>query len=352
MAARQTGGASGPAREGPAWVRLPDHALLDLRLCDLELHIEGTALEARIRRLHDELARAGLRFRPYVWLSTSWFTPDGHTGFAVPFYLAHPRLAHLERRQMYAVEGGRLETCMKLLRHEAGHALDNAYRLHRRSRWREQFGRASEPYRSRYVPDPRSKAHVVNLPHWYAQSHPVEDFAETFAVWLRPGERWRSEYAQWPEALAKLWFVDALMEEIAAEPPHVRTRARPEALASERTTLREHYRRKQACYGELDLSGFDQDLRQLFSDDRAFAHRRSAAAALRDRRRELRARVARFTGQHAFAVDEVLQGMIRRARELGLRVCYSERETLEDAAVVLTTHTLRHDRGAFREYQR
>jgi len=336
----------------PDWVREPYEALLERRLCDLGLAIEGTALAARVERLYGELARAGLRFRPYVWLSTDWFTPDGHTGFAIPFYLAHPRLAHLERRQMYAVEGGNHEACMKLLRHETGHALDNGYRLHWRKRWREQFGRASEPYRWSYVPDPESRDHVLNLEHWYAQSHPVEDFAETFAVWLRPGDRWRSQYASWPVALRKLWFVDELMEEIGDQPAKVRTRARPDALAKLTLTLREYYREKKAFYGEVDRSVYDRELLRLFSRDPAFHGRRAAAAVLREFRTELRSRVASWTGQYAFVIDEVLQGMILRSRELGLRVYYSERETVQDAAIVLTMHTMRHIRGGFREYDR
>lgn len=334
------------------WIRLPDDRLLEWRLCDLGLQIEGTALEGRIDRLYGELARAGLRFRPYVWLSTDWFTPDGHTGFAVPFYLAHPRLAHLERRQMYAVEGGNYDMCMRLMRHETAHALDNAYRLHWRKRWRETFGRASEPYRWSYVPNPESTAHVINLDNWYAQSHPVEDFAETFAVWLRPGSRWRYRYAGWPKALHKLWVVDDLMEQIAEKTPRVRTRARPDSLSSLRLTLRQYYRRKKDFYGEHDRSVYDRDLLRLFSNDPTFRSRRAAAALLREYRTELRSRVTHWTGQYAFFVEDVLQQMILRTRELRLRVHYSERETIQDAAIVLTVHTMRHVRRGHLEYQR
>ncbi len=336
----------------PWWAHLPDEELLEVPLCDLRLQIEGTALEQRIGQLREELARAGLRFRPYVWLSTDWFTPDGHTGFAVPFFLAHPRLAHLERRQMFAVEGGKHETCMRLLRHETAHALDNAYRLHWRKRWREHFGSAKEPYRWSYVPDPESTEHVQNLDNWYAQSHPVEDFAETFAVWLRPGERWRGDYAEWPVALRKLWFVDELMEDVAQKPPRLRTRARPDSLGRLRFTLREYYARKKAFYGDHDDTAYDRDLLRLFSDEAIFASRRTAAALLNEWRRELRSRVAHWTGQYPFVVDEVLQGMIRRARTLRLRVAYSERETVQDAAIALTVHTMRHTRRRHREYDR
>jgi hypothetical protein len=333
-------------------VRWSDEKLMDLRLCDLGLEIAGTALEARIERLQQELERAGLRFRPYVWLSTDWFTPDGHTGFAVPFFLAHPRLAHLERRQMFEVEGGDRDECMRLLRHETAHALDNAYRLHWRKRWREHFGAASRPYRWSYVPDPESRKYVHNLANWYAQSHPVEDWAETFAVWLRPGSRWRQTYAEWPVALRKLWFVDELVEEIADRAPRVRTRARPDAISQLRFTLREYYQRKKAFYGEVDRSIYDWELRRLFSEDPAHAARRTAASLLREHRRALRTRVSSWTGQYAFVVDEVLRGMILRARELRLRVAGDEHETVQDAAIVLTVHTMRHMRRGRREYQR
>ena len=160
------------------------------------------------------------RFRPYVWLSTDWFTPDGLSGFAIPFFLAHPRLARLEGRHMLEVEGGGHDWCMKLLRHETAHAIDNAYRLRRRKRWREVFGRASEKYAEAYLPRPLSREYVLNLDDWYSQSHPLEDFAETFSVWLQPRSQWRRRYADWP-ALKKLEYVDELMERIGADPPPV-----------------------------------------------------------------------------------------------------------------------------------
>jgi len=86
--------------------RMPIEQLLDLRLCDLPLKIMGTPLEGLVSRLYEELDARGLRFKPLVWLSEGWFTPDKASGFAIPFYLAHPRLIKLERRQMLQGEGG------------------------------------------------------------------------------------------------------------------------------------------------------------------------------------------------------------------------------------------------------
>jgi hypothetical protein len=205
---------------------------------DLGLRIGDSLLGARLERLHAELYRAALRFRPSAWLSTDWFSPHGVPGFAIPFFLAHPRLARLERRQMFEVEGGTATTCMRLLRHETGHAIDTACRLHRRKLWRERFGSPAASYRPSYVPNPRSRRHVLNLENWYARSHPLEDFAETFAVWLQPRSGWRVRYRDWP-AYAKLAYVDELMGEIVDRRPPVRSREQTDSLLNLRATLRD-----------------------------------------------------------------------------------------------------------------
>ncbi|RPI33423.1 MAG: hypothetical protein EHM67_15400, partial [Hyphomicrobiaceae bacterium] len=190
-----------------------DEALLSLRLSDLPLRLDGTLVSRRIARLHRELTARKIIALPHVWLSEEFFTPDKTLGFAVPFYLAHRRLMHLERSQMLECEGASEAECRRILRHEAGHALDEAYGLHARPRYRQLFGNPGKPYPSSYSPRVDSRAHVVNLSGWYAQSHPVEDFAETFAVWLNPYVDWRTNYKTWP-ALAKLEYVDEVMREI------------------------------------------------------------------------------------------------------------------------------------------
>jgi len=118
----------------PEWADWPDDKLLDLRMCDLRLRLEGSFFDQPIKQLAQELEARHLRFRPYFWLSDEWFTPDGIPGIALPFYLAHPRLAKLELHEMLEVEGGTVDWCMRILRHEAGHAIENAYFLRCRRR--------------------------------------------------------------------------------------------------------------------------------------------------------------------------------------------------------------------------
>jgi hypothetical protein len=321
------------------WIGWDDERLLDLRLCDLGLRIEGTELEQRIDAVNRELGDRGLDFHPHHWLSDEWFTPDGVPGIAVPFYLAHPRLEKLELQQMLEVEGGEREWCLRILRHETGHALENAYNLRRRRLRQRLFGRTSEPYPDSYEPKPYSRSFVIHLESWYAQSHPDEDFAETFAVWLTPGSEWPKRYADWP-ALKKLEYVDALMRELRGRPPAVTTRAQVDPLSRLRKTLRTHYKRKRARYG-LDRPGYyDRDLRRLFSDAPELREHPTAAAFLGRVRRDVRRLVRRFTGIYQYTIDQVLEELIHRCRELNLRLVKPEAETRAEFAVLLTVHTL------------
>ena len=355
MASKRRRSAAGPARRRRTkrlwWEDLTNEELLDVRLCDLDLSLEGTALENRIERLHEELSRAGLCFRPHVWLSSDWFAPDGVVGFALPFFLAHKRLMRLEHRYMFEVEGGTSAWCMKLLRHETGHALDNAYRLHWKKKWRETFGRFSEPYHGVYAANPGSRRHVQHLGYWYSQSHPAEDFAESFAVWLTPGKRWRTSYKGWP-VMKKLEFIDELMQDIGEKRPAVTSRARPDSLRTQKVTLGEYYEEKQSAYADPRPDATDLHLYRVFTDDPAYIRRETAGSFLRRFRTELRNRVAHITSQPKYSVDQVLDALILRCRELGLRVPRATRELRVDATILVTIMTMRFVHGRKPLYRR
>jgi len=326
------------------WVTGSDEELLNLRFCDLGLKIEGTALEKRVGRLYDELKQREILLRPHAWLSNEWFSPDGVPGIGIPFYLAHKRLMRLEQKIMLEVEGGTERDCMRLLRHEAGHAMCTAYRLHYKKRWREIFGRFSQPYPNTYKPRPYSRDYVLHLDWWYAQAHPAEDFAETFAVWLQPSSRWRKLYRGWP-AMRKLEYVDQLMKDIAGTKPAVRSREHVEPLRSLRTTLKRHYQSKQRRYAEEWPEFYDRDLRRLFADDGTRSDYESAAVFLRRIRPVIRDAVAKWTGEHPYTVDQVLRDMIDRCKELKLRRCRAEREVRTDAMVMVTVQTMNYLHG-------
>jgi hypothetical protein len=325
----------------PAWAEWPDERLLDLRFCDLKLSIDGSWLEERIAQLYADLDARGIGFRPHFWLSDEWFTPDGHTGVAIPFYLAHPRLAKLEESMMLEVEGGTPHWCMKILRHEAGHAIDNAYKLQRRRARQKLFGLNSVPYPEYYTPRPYSKSYVLHLDMWYAQSHPAEDFAETFAVWLTPDAQWRTRYSDWP-AIKKLEYMDALMREIAGKPPLVSSHQAVEPLSHLRKTLRAHYRQKRDHYGVTRPNFYDRDLRRLFTDAPEAARNVTAARFLARIRRDVRRRVAAWTGIYQYTIDQVFEDLITRCNQLKLRLKGPEEQTRIDFTVLLTVQTMNY----------
>lgn len=304
-------------RRSTDWVNLPKEQLLDLPIRRLGLRVQGTELEPLVTELYHELAERGFAFRPHVWLSDEWFCPDGVPGFAIPFYLAHPRLRRLEQEFMLEVEGGTREQCLALMRHETAHAIANAYRVHRRRDWQRHFGRSSQRYPTSYLPHPYSKRFVLHLENWYAQSHPDEDWAETFAVWLTPGLDWRAHYHGWP-AQKKLEYLDTLMRELCERKPLVRIRRQQSPAQSLRVTLRTYYRNKQVRYGAKHPAFYDDDLRRLFSA--STPEHDLAARWLRRQRMELTSIVAAWTGEFRYRIDQVLKDMIKRCDDLGLRV--------------------------------
>lgn len=326
-------------RREPAWAAYSDAELLALRFKDLKLAIGGTWIEHQLDALHEELAARGLRIRAHAWLSTEWFSPHDTPGIAIPFYLAHARLMRLERKMVLEVEGGAERECMRILRHEAGHVVQRAFGLHRRKRWRTLFGSAAQPYPDYYRPNPTSRRYVQHLRRWYAQCHPDEDFAETFAVWLAPRSNWRRRYADWP-ALEKLEYVDELMGELSGVKPPAKPRTEMEPLRTLNLTLAEYYRDKRERFAVEAPTVFDRDLQRIFSDDPRHRNAPAAAAIIRKHRNRIMRSVARFTGEYPLALDAAIDDVIDRARVLKLRAPRGEQRLRSELAELLTTNAV------------
>ncbi|HEX7775603.1 MAG TPA: putative zinc-binding metallopeptidase [Parvibaculum sp.] len=331
-----------------AWARLPDDELLQVRLKDLDLSVEGTWLEESLHALHEELKDRNIAVRPHAWISDEWFSPDNTPGIAFPFYLAHPRLVRLERKMFVDVEGQTQLECMRILRHEAGHVVQHSYGLHRRRRWQELFGRSSKRYPDYYKANPASRDFVQHLRRWYAQSHPDEDFAETFAVWLTPRSNWRKRYEGWP-ALKKLEYVDTLMSEIAGEKPKLTRRVAVDPLSKLKITLGEHYKKKLEHYAtDTTQSTYDRDLLRIFSSDPRHNDAPAASAFIRKNRAEIRLLVSRWTGEYQITLDAVFDDMIDRARVLKLRAAGPQEQLRLNLAILVTAKTVHSFYGSSR----
>ncbi|MBI4605721.1 MAG: putative zinc-binding metallopeptidase [Planctomycetes bacterium] len=326
------------ASSGPPWESASDAELLRWRICDLKVRIEGSPLEQRVNRLYEELASRGLAYRPTCYLSTEWLCPDRIPLIGIPFYLVHPRLVRLEKAIMLEAEGETEEECMKLLRHEAGHAFNYAYRLFRRSRWRELFGPISREYNPHhYHKRPYSRKYVLHLDDYYAQAHPDEDFAETFAVWLTPGSDWKAKYSGRAGALKKLEYVDHLMKETAAREPDVRGGTRHWSASRTRATLETYFRQKKREFAKAYTGFYDPVLLRLFTVENGGA---KAHLFLARNRRYLAASLSRWAGVPKYSADHLIRRLSQRSREMSLSLRSPEPETLIAASICLTSLVL------------
>jgi hypothetical protein len=334
--------------ESRHWAGLSDAELLEWRFQDLHLHRHMDFIAPDVLDLYETLERRGIRFRPHVWLSTDWFSPDGIPGIAIPFFAAHPRLAQLERRIHGEAEGGNRRLRRRILRHEAGHALDTAYGLRRRADWRAVFGRSSMPYPDSYAARPASRRFVQYLGHWYAQSHPTEDFAETFAVWLQPKARWRREYAGWP-ALQKLDYVDFVMAEIAGRRARNTDRSVIAPLSGNQRTLREHYRRQGNADNPTDRR-YDPWLKRVFVVRSVRPDGLAAGAFLARNESGLKNYLTREVGVGPYLVGQVAHSVRKRARALDLVLRGNQRDAKQRAARLyerITRDLLRRNRERY-----
>ncbi len=320
----------------PAWESLSDEELLDVRICDLGLSIEGSELAPRVERLYAALEARKILLRPICYLGAEWQSPLDVPAICIPFYLAHPRLRQLELHQMLEVEGGTAEACDRLIFHECGHAIDHAYRFSSRKAWRDVFGDPHADYNPEiYHQRPYSKAFVRHLPNYYAQAHPDEDFAETFAVWLAgTPEVWRKQYAGW-KALEKLEFVERTLRKAAGKKPST-TRGHLVSLSSKsRKTLRRHYAWKRKLWSSNYPDFYDADLRKIFGE--LTPGDEEAARFMRRYRRAIVTAIVNWTGEHKYTADRLTVKLITRAATLKLGTPRDESALLIDIGSYLTS---------------
>ena len=315
------------------WESLTDEELLKMRVRDFHLSIENSPLEEKINRLYEELDAGGIDFHPACYLADEWLCPDREPIIGIPFFLAHPRLKHIEQKMMFEVEGGTDSSCMQLLRHEAGHALNYAYEFFKKTRWRELFGPFSLKYSDSYYSQPYSRRFVRHIGDNYAQAHPDEDFAETFAVWLTPGNSWQTKYKGWP-AMKKLSYVDSLIKSISGKPPVKKITGKPPWSASRMTsTLEGYYERKRRLLGEAFKGFYDDALIKLFPEKSAGQAKEKASKILRQYRQELINNISICTGHRKFDIHQLIDKLIQRCDALEL---YGREKDIAAIAVLVT----------------
>lgn len=315
---------------------LSEDQLLKTRICDLPLKIEGTWLEDCVNQLYRELEEKGILFRPSCYLADEWLTPDKEPIVGIPFFLADYALTRLEKKMMLEAEGSDKEWCMRLLRHETGHAINYAYGFYKRKSWHETFGSFNEDYEATYRFRPYSKNFVHHLENHYAQYHPDEDFAETFAVWLTPGFDWRKAYEGWA-ALEKLDYVDSLMVKTKGAAPRVKRGDKYWQFDKMRVTLGGFYRKKHKDYADQFPDFHDNNLKRIFHFNADGDDEVPALSLFRSYRSDIVKSVAFWSGERRFIVDELFKKLRARCRELKLTYRKDDSRVLSALCVYVTT---------------
>jgi hypothetical protein len=311
---------------------------------DLDLAIENTRLAPVIEEFRSELTSRGIaKLQPTFYLSMEWGVAFGTVAIAIPFYLARPELTELHGEEVGHIEGFDGTDILRYLRHEMGHVVNYAYRLYDDEAWVKLFGSITQPYREDYRPQPFSRRFVRHLPGWYAQKHPDEDWAETFAVWMTPGRDWRADYAELPTALAKLEYCDRTMQIIAARDPLVTTAEHDEDVTGIRMSVAEFYK-SLSPEAEPGTAGLDGDLRAIFDDlgpareQGTAAETRPAGALIRRLERQLMADVFRWTGHFPEKTRGLMRDLAKRADALEqVYPAAAEREAIVGVTVLVTS---------------
>ncbi len=316
---------------------LSDEEILQCRIRDLGLEIEGSELESLVLELYKELDAKEIGYHPPCYLADEWLTPDREPIIGIPFCLAHPRLKEIEKKIMLEVEGGTKRDCLRLLRHECGHALNYAYELYKKTQWRKLFGPFSAKYSDTYHYQPYSRRFVIHLEDNYAQCHPDEDFAETFAVWFTPHSRWQKKYANWP-ALNKLQYIDGLMERLRDRKPTVAPPARPPWAARRmNSTLQAFYERKRKALGSDFKGYYDDSLKALFLQHPEKDSLYKASMFLRCNQRHIINQVAHWTGHRKYDISILFSRFVRRCEALDLYMGSNESQHLIGVTALLTS---------------
>ncbi|MFC1808668.1 putative zinc-binding metallopeptidase [Candidatus Omnitrophota bacterium] len=317
---------------------ITDDELMEVRFCELPITLQDSPVEQWVNEFIVEIDSHSLQFKPSIYLADEWLCPEGVPVIGVPFYLVHPRLRALEKKMMLDAEGSDKGEFMRLMRHEMGHAVVYAFRLHRKKKWRDLFGHPMEEENEHYRFKKYSRNFVHNVENFYAQSHPDEDFAETFAVWLNPESQWRERYKNFP-VMRKLEYVDVLMKQYRNKLPEMPTTTRYYNIKRLQKKLRTYYNEKRKIYASDYPDYYDKELLTIFSEAPDTIKMKKDQLALtffRKYKRSIITIVARWTKERKYVVDHLVRIFIQRVKEKKFIYRYSEQDTIPQVIACIT----------------
>ncbi len=275
-------------------------------------------LAAYRKVLSQELQSKGIHFDFHLWVSEEWFCPDGVPGFALPFYLFNKELGAYHKKQTGLYEGKNTKEILKLMRHELGHAIDNAYGLRKIKRRIKVFGSSSREYPEAYAPKAHSRNFVNYLGDQYAQSHPDEDFAETFAYWLDPEKNWQTKKFN-STLRGKFELMQEMMLNLRGQKPKLKNKFKIDPIEKCNLTPSEFYKQFNAERNHRHMRRVDHHIRCFFGDKKLQEGDLSLAHYLKNHREYFVRTLSSSEGVYQYEANWALQKVIQRAKGLGAR---------------------------------
>ena len=332
--------------------------LLSTPVCDLGLRLPGTPLRSYVERALAETRECGVAIEPFFYLSDGYGCVQGTGNIGLGFWDATDLLrdVHHDARGYTRDE----MDLVLLLKHEIGHAFCYSHKLFQLPQFREVFGIrgnffATYPDHDRYLYDPYSLDHVNPDNDHYAQKHPDDDFAETFATYVDRTQAWRERYGNRSGALRKIGFVAELIDRYGTESPIIAPGSGLIDVPVEevRKTVAQFFRISRSRYLRAAEGYLDDDLRRIFRT-RGRTQRRCLAAStlLRHHRQFVEAAVARrLRMRDRHTVVDLLDKIRSRVKTLGLvYLVEEEHRTLSELyGLVLHKALLFQKFGTFRD---
>lgn len=296
--------------------------ILALKLKQLKVDISGSWVEPLIKQVFEELESFGLKWRPHIWVSNEWFCPDGVPGVAIPFYLLSKKLIKMEKENVGFIEGHTDISFLKLFRHEVGHAFDNAFKLRNKHLRQSIFGSSKLEYKKYYSPKKYSTSYVKHLPLNYAQAHPDEDFAETFAFVI--SGKHNKKFNQSLIVRKKINFILQSLDSAKRSRPKLNNKYKFEELNHDQRTLKSYYRQRRK---DLNITNINtKDFLQSFSDDPS---EYQASKYLLARMKEIKSEVAEHVGTRTYHLDEIVKDIYQNLNKKKLYITDENKAELE-----------------------
>jgi hypothetical protein len=332
--------------------------LLSTPVCELGLRLPGSLLRSCIDRALDDVRNAGVIIDPFFYLSDGYGCVQGTANVGLGFWDANDLL----REVHHDVRGYTRDEMdlVLLLKHEIGHAFCYSHKLFQLPEFRDVFSIkgnffATYPDHERHRVDPYSLDHVNPVNDHYAQKHPDDDFAETFATFADRTEAWRERYRNRAGALRKIAFVAKVVADYGTKAPVDAPGSGPVDVPVEeiRKTVAQFFRISRSRYLRAAAGYLDDDLRRTFRI-RGRTQRQCLAATtlLRGHRKFIEASVVRrLRLRDPHTVSDLLDKIRSRVKALGLVYLVEEehRALAELHGLVLHKALLFQKFGTFRD---